>query len=167
MTGGGRVEVREARADDDLAAAGRVVQDAYFALPGYPREPDYDRQLGDVESRMGNAVVALAFLDGGIVGCVTYVADHTNEHAEHDDAHAASFRAFGVLPAAQGRGVGTAMLEWISARARSDGRSRVRIHTLESMPAAQRTYARFGYVRDPEHDEDWDGIRGLAFVLDL
>lgn len=161
------VEVREARPDDDLAAAGRIVQDAYFALPGYPREPDYDRQLGDVASRMGDAVVALAFLDDRVVGCLTYVADHTSPHAEHDDPEAASFRAFGVHPDAQGRGVGTAMLEWISARARADGRARVRIHTLESMPAAQRTYTRFGYVRDPEHDEDWDGIKGLAFVLDL
>jgi GNAT superfamily N-acetyltransferase len=67
----------------------------------------------------------------------------------------------------QGQGVGAAMLEWIVGRARRDGRHRIRIHTLESMPGAQRAYARFGYVRDPEHDEDWDGIKGLAYVLHL
>ena len=46
------IEVRPARPDDDLAAAGRVVQRAYFAIPGYPRDPDYDEQLGDVAGRM-------------------------------------------------------------------------------------------------------------------
>jgi GNAT superfamily N-acetyltransferase len=161
------VEVREAEPGDDLVAAGAVVQRAYFALPGYPRDPEYDASLGNVAARADDAIVVLAFLDRRVVGCVTYVPDHHNPHAEHDDPDAASFRAFGVDPEVQGQGVGAAMLEWIVGRARRDGRHRVRIHTLESMPGAQRAYARFGYVRDPEHDEDWDGINGLAYVLHL
>jgi hypothetical protein len=28
-------------------------------------------------------------------------------------------------------------------------------------------YQRMGFRRDPSADEDWEGIRGLAFVLDL
>lgn len=161
------LEVREATPDDDLVAAGRVVQAAYFALPGYRRDDEYDAHLGDVAARAGDAVVLLALLDGEVVGCATYVAEHTSPHAEHDDPGAASFRAFGVSPQAQGAGVGAAMLAWIEARALADGKRRVRIHTLESMPAAQRLYARHGYVRAPEHDEVWDGIVGLAFVRHL
>lgn len=161
------LEICEAAPGDDLAAAGRVVQGAYFALPGYPRDEEYDAHLGDVAARAADAVVVLALLDGEVVGCATYVADHTNPHAEHDDPGAASFRAFGVSPTAQGAGVGAAMLEWIARRAMADGKQRIRIHTLESMPAAQRLYARHGYVRDPEHDEDWDGIVGLAYVCHL
>jgi hypothetical protein len=35
------------------------------------------------------------------------------------------------------------------------------------MPGAQRLYERIGFVRTPDHDENWDGITGLAFVLEL
>jgi ribosomal protein S18 acetylase RimI-like enzyme len=89
------------------------------------------------------------------------------EHAEFDDADAASFRFFGVDPSVQGRGVGDAMVQWVIDESRRRGRRRIRIHTLESMPGAQRLYERIGFVRTPDHDENWDGITGLAFVLEL
>jgi GNAT superfamily N-acetyltransferase len=161
------IEVRPLRDSDDATAIGALVQRAYFALPGYPRDPEYDASLADVAGRAAEAVVVVAVADGVAVGCVTYVPEHTNPHAEHDDPAAASFRAFAVDPAVQGQGVGRALLDWISAEARRTGRARVRIHTLESMPGAQRLYAHYGYVRDPDGDEDWDGIKGLAYVLHL
>lgn len=158
------VEVRLLAEGDDLAAAGALVQQAYFALPGYPRDDEYDAIIGDVESRVGDAQVVVAFLDGRLVGCLTYVPDEHSPHAEFDDEHAASFRYFGVDPAVQGRGVGEAMVQWCIDAARRDGRHRLRIHTLESMPVAQRLYLRMGFVREPELDENWDGIVGLAFA---
>lgn len=161
------LDVRLISSTDDRAAIGALVQRAYFALPGYPRDREYDQTLADIAGREQDAEVAVATLDGVVVGCVTYVADHTNPHAEHSDPDAASFRAFAVDPTAQGRGVGEAMLHWIIQRALSDGRHRVRLHTLESMPGAQRLYQRLGYQRDPQHDEVWDGIKGLAYVLHL
>lgn len=161
------IEVRPATADDDLAAAGRVVQRAYFAIPGYPRDPDYDEEIGDVAGRMDGATVLLAVRDGEIVGCATYIAEHHHPHAEHDDPEAATFRAFAVAPEAQGAGVGGRMLQWLTERAAVDGKRRIRIHTLDCMTAAQRTYERAGYRRDPQHDEEWDGILGLAYVADV
>jgi GNAT superfamily N-acetyltransferase len=159
--------VREAHAGDDLAAAGEVISTAYFALPGYPRHQEYDQIIADVAARVGESVVVLALLDGRVVGCLTYVPDHHDPHAEFHDLEGASFRYFGVSPAVQGRGVGQAMVEWCVHRARADGRRRLRIHTLESMQAAQRMYLRMGFVRDPDNDEEWDGIKGIAFVLHL
>ena len=147
--------------------AGYIVQRAYFALDGYPRDPEYDLALGDVASRMLDAVVVVALLDEAVVGCLTYVDGPDNPHHEFDDADAASFRCFGVDPGVQGQGVGEAMVRWCIARARADGRRRLRIHTLVSMPGAQRLYERLGFRRDPGFDEDWDGIEGLAFVLDV
>ncbi|MFZ4719491.1 MAG: GNAT family N-acetyltransferase [Ilumatobacteraceae bacterium] len=161
------LELRSARSDDDLGAAGGVVQRAYFAIPGYPRDPVYDEEIGDVAGRMDAATVLLALRDGVVVGCATYIAEHDHPHAEHDDPEAATFRAFAVAPEAQGAGVGSMMLEWLSAQAVADGKPRIRIHTLECMTAAKRTYERAGYRRDPERDEDWDGVLGLAYVLDL
>jgi GNAT superfamily N-acetyltransferase len=161
------VNVRKLHAGDDVARAGAIVQQAYFALPGYPRDPYYDAMLGDVAGRSHEAVVVVAELDHRIVGCLTYVPDHHNPHAEFDDPKAASFRYFGVDPAVQGQGVGEAMVRWCMHEATRTGHRRLRIHTLESMPGAQRLYERLGFERDPEHDEDWDGIKGLAFVLHL
>lgn len=159
--------VRECTALDDHAAAGRIVQQAYWSLPDYPHDDEYDALLGDVSGRMHDATVVIATLDDELVGCLTYVPDHDNPHAEFHDPDGASFRYFGVSPVVHGRGVGEAMVQWCLDRARRDGRARVRIHSLEAMQAAQRLYLRMGFVRDPDGDEDWDGVRGLAFVHHL
>jgi GNAT superfamily N-acetyltransferase len=164
---GQSVNVRRVHERDDLAAAGAIVQQAYFALPDYPRDPYYDATLGDVAARAHEAVVVVAFIGNRLVGCLTYVPDHHNPHAEFDDAKAAGFRYFGVDPSVQGKGVGEAMVRWCIHEAKRTGHRRLRIHTLASMPAAQRLYERIGFERDPAHDEDWDGIAGLAFVLHL
>ena len=156
------LEVRRLEPGDNAAAAGVIVQDAYFPLPGYPRNEEYDLLLADVHGRASEVVVA--FDEGRLVGCLTYVADMNSPHAEFEDGDAASFRYFGVHPSAQGSGIGEAMVQWCIDAARADGRHRIRIHTLESMPGAQRLYLRLGFVRDPESDEEWDGIKGLAFV---
>ena len=161
------IEVRVARSDDDLVEAGRIVQQSYFSLPDHPHDPEYDHQLGQVEDRLVDTVVLLGFLHGNLVGCLTYVPDVDNPHAEHGDPGAATFRYFGVRPDTQGSGVGSAMVRWCADRARADGLERLRIHTLSTMYGAQRLYQHLGFVRDPERDEDWDGIVGIAYVLHL
>jgi GNAT superfamily N-acetyltransferase len=161
------VEVRPATPGDDLDEAGRIVHESYLALPDHPHDPEYDHQLTRAAERMADTVVLLAFLDGELVGCLTYVPEHTNPHAEHGDPAAATFRYFGVRPEVQGRGVGAAMVRWCADRARADGLERLRIHTLSTMHGAQRLYAHLGFLRDPERDEDWDGIQGVAYVLHL
>lgn len=158
------VEVRLMSDSDDAAAVGDIVRRAYFALPDYPRDREYDVVIGEVAQRAEEDEVAVALLDGRIVGCLTYVGPDS-EHYEFADRHAASFRYFGVDPSVQGRGVGEAMVKWCIERARQQGHQRLRIHTLESMPGARRLYERLGFVRDPQFDENWDGIIGVSFVL--
>ena len=161
------LEVRDLQPGDDVAAAGAIVQGAYFRLAGYPRDDEYDVRLGDVASRAQDSRVIVAVDGGQLVGCLTYLPDMSGPHGEFDDDDAASFRYFGVHPSAQGSGVGAAMVQWCIDAARADGRLRIRIHTLETMPGAQRLYERMGFVRDSDNDEDWDGIKGLAFVYHL
>jgi GNAT superfamily N-acetyltransferase len=161
------MEIRRLATTDDAALAGRIVQQAYAALPDYPHDPEYDAMLGDVASRAAETDVVVAVDRGRIVACLTFVPSHDNPHAEFDDADAASFRYFGVDLGVQGTGVGGAMVGWVAGEARRLGRRRLRIHTLESMRGAQRLYARLGFERVPELDEDWDGIVGLAYVLHL
>jgi GNAT superfamily N-acetyltransferase len=159
--------VRRLAADDDIAAAGDVVRAGYFALGGYPHDEAYDHEIGDIASRLDVTEVIVAELHGRIVGCVTYIADAHNPFAEHGDTGAATFRYFGVDPAVQGVGIGTAMVSYVIERARADGKERIRMHTLTMMRSAMRLYERFGFRRDPAFDGNWDGIIGLAYVLPL
>ena len=160
------ITVRLLQESDDASAAGHVVQSTYLQLPGYPRDDEYDRSLAAVAERAARSGVVIALDADEIVACLTYVADHTDPAHEFADQDSASFRFFAVSPAAQGKGVGKAMVDWCIARARADGKSRIRIHTLESMPAAQRLYERIGFRRDPATDEIWDGIKGIAYVFE-
>lgn len=98
MTSAPELLVRIARSGDDLEAAGDAVRRAYFALPEYPRDAAYDIVIGDLASRVDEVDVVLALLADRVVGCLTYVADHDNPHAEFDDPGSASFRYFGVDP---------------------------------------------------------------------
>ncbi len=160
------IVVRLLREGDDASAAGRVVQNTYLQLPGYPRDDEYDAALAAVADRAVKSDVVIAIEGDRIVGCLTYIADHAHPDYEFADEEGASFRYFAVVPSEQGRGVGAAMVEWCIARARADGKRRLRIHTLESMPTAQRLYERVGFHRDPENDENWDGIKGIAYVFE-
>ena len=163
----GRLLVRPLAPGDDHAAVGRLVQDGYFGLPGYPHDDEYDDEIARVAARGDGSLVVVAELDGAIVGCLTYAAHHTMADAEHDDPAAATFRYFAVSPAVQGRGVGEAMVRWVFERARADGKRRIHIHTLVVMVGAQRLYERLGFVRHPEGDAEWDGVVGLAYLADV
>lgn len=161
------MDVRPLTRADDLAAAGEVVRCAYFSLPDYVRDEEYDVVIGDVASRIDDTVVLAALDNGRILGCLTFVPHHDGAHAEHGDEHAASFRYFGVDPDAQGRGVGRAMVGWVLEESRRLGKARVFIHTIPCMHAAMRLYEGLGFVRSPEHDERWGDVDGWAYVRAL
>ena len=159
--------IRRLCPDDDVVAAGQIVRDAYLSVPGYPRDDVYDLVIADVGARVEEADVMVAEIDGRVVACLTFVPGADNPHFEFADPDAASFRYFGVDPAAAGRGVGEAMVAWCVDEARRLGRSRLRIHTLTMMHGAPRLYERLGFVRDPAFDAEWDGVIGWAYRLDL
>ncbi len=144
-----------------------MVRQSYFALPDYPHDDEYDELLGRVAGRVDDSEVMVAVLDGVIVGCLTFVADHTGAHAEHGDPGAATFRYFAVDTQVQGRGVGEALVQWCIDEARRRGKQRMLIHTLAIMTAAHRLYERLGFVRRPDLDEQWGDVAGLAFVLEM
>ncbi|MFN8024569.1 MAG: GNAT family N-acetyltransferase [Acidimicrobiales bacterium] len=161
------VEVRRITDDDDHERAGRLVQAAYEALTALPEDQEYLDSLADLRGRGDGVDVVVAVLGSTIVGCLTFVPGPDTHHHEFDDPDATSFRYFGVDPTAQGSGVGQAMVQWCIDETRRLGKPRIRIHTLRMMSAAQRLYARMGFVRTPEFDEDWDGIEGIAYALDV
>lgn len=108
----------------------------------------------------------MAVDDGVVVGGVTYVAGR-GPYAEFDDPQGAGVRMLAVAPAAQGRGVGTALIRACAARARAQGKARLWLHTTPELVVAQRLYEREGFRRAPENDWHGEDYHLIAYVLDL
>ena len=150
---------------DRLAA---LTVDAYVALTGGPLSADYMAELADVAGRAARARVLVAVADDGtVLGGVTYLSGPT-PYSPILEPGEAGIRILAVAPEAQGRGVGTALVQACVDRAAEEGRPRVCLQTTEWMTAAQRIYTRLGFRRAPERDE-WlrPDLLLLAFVLDL
>jgi ribosomal protein S18 acetylase RimI-like enzyme len=127
----------------------------------------YARELADVGRRAAEAEVLVA-VDGGLVGCVTFVPDPASPWAEGLHAGESSIRMLAVDPSAQGRGAGGALLAACLERARSLERTAVFLHSTPWMHAAHHLYGRAGFVRVPARD--WlpsPDVPLLAFRHDL
>ncbi|MGK5521508.1 GNAT family N-acetyltransferase [Micromonospora sp. URMC 107] len=155
---------------DDFAAVARLTVAAYEADGQLKNEHGYAAVLADVASRAqdGEVFVAAADATGALLGSVTFVLPGTR-YAELSRAGEAEFRMLAVDPAAQGRGVGTALVEACVSRAAGLGCSAVVICVRSGFAAsAQRLYRRRGFVRTPERD--WspvDGVELLGLRLEL
>ena len=157
--------MRPIHADEITRLAG-ITLDAYAQL-GVDVGP-YRTELADVAGRAAAADVLVAVSAAALLGGVTYVADAGNPYAEFADADAAGIRMLAVDPAAQGRGVGGALIDACLARAAADGRRLVVLHTTTAMRVAGRLYTRRGFHRAPARD--WSpraGIQLLGYELAL
>jgi ribosomal protein S18 acetylase RimI-like enzyme len=153
----------------ELARLGEIVVRAYAAIGALEGDDEYVPELRDVERRSREAVVLVARdrAGGDLLGCVTYVPDGSSPWAEHLEEGEAAIRMLAVAPAAQGRGVGTALVAACLERARAEGRRAVFLHSLPVMTDAQRIYAHFGFRHVPERDWRVDGLLLMGFLLDL
>jgi len=149
----------------EFARIADVCEAAYapFTAPGY-RDV-----LRDVARRAAGAEVLVAADagDGRVLGTVTFVPDGgpLGEIAGPDETE---FRMLAVDPAAQGRGVGAALVRHVLDESRARGRTQVVCSSLPVMRAAHRVYERAGFRRAPERD--WSpaaGVDLLAFVRPL
>ena len=96
MTGGLRVRVAR---DDELEAAGEVVAEAYRPMPGMDEDPGYLEHVRDARGRAADVDVLVAVDDGGaILGCASYVREHTSPLAELERPDEAGIRMVGVAP---------------------------------------------------------------------
>jgi ribosomal protein S18 acetylase RimI-like enzyme len=155
------VKIRVARPDDHEAVA-RVSVAAYEADGQLKGEHGYERVLADVSSRAagGELLVAVDEADT-VLGTATFVLPGT-AYAELSGPGEAEFRMLAVDPAAQGRGVGEALARACIARAAGLGCHAVVICARDFAEAAQRLYARMGFVRTPERD--WSPLPGVHLL---
>ncbi len=159
---------------EEYDEAGRVVVDAYRALPGGHLSGDYADLLADVARRATEAEVLVARFDTGaprgalVVGCVTYVPGPSSPWSELLEPGEAGVRMLAVRPDVQGRGVGRQLLGACIARATASLRDALMLHTTPWMAAAQHLYERAGFARFPARD--WMPVPEvplLAYRLEL
>jgi GNAT superfamily N-acetyltransferase len=165
---GDPLKIREAT-PADFDAIGRITVAAYRALSTWVGD-DYAAVLADVAGRAASGATVLVAEDGDgrLVGTVTLVLPPSPmfewTHGVDGDC---GFRMLAVDPAAQGRGVGPALVDECLRRSRAAGRQRMLIGSTPWMTTAHRIYQRFGFVRRPDLDQQWGTITGWAFALDL
>lgn len=116
----------------------------------------YEREIAFVEGiwrqRINDAAQFLAIDDGAVVGTATGFVDP-------DTPRTVILVAMFVSPSARGRGVGERLVRAVVEHARTDGADEVRLHVVETNQAAERLYARCGFVRTgatmplPHHPE--------------
>ena len=128
----------------------------------------YAEVLRDVAGRVAAGCEVLVAVDQAhLLGGVTYVPG-PGPYAQVALGDEAELRMLVVHPAAQGRGVGAALVRACIARAVGPGRRGLALGTMPEMQAAQRLYRRLGFVRDPARDGRVPGGRRLlCYSLDL
>jgi ribosomal protein S18 acetylase RimI-like enzyme len=133
---------------------------------------EYASHLRDVPARAAAATVLVAVdaVEGGsaLLGGVT-LAFHGTAMAQLAGPGEAEIRMLAVDPAAQGRGVGSALAAACVERARADpGTKRMVLCSQQAMTTAHRVYGRLGFERAPELD--WFPLPDVllwGFRLDL
>src|SRR4029077_12980883 len=115
------MEIREAtEAEHD--EVGRVTADAYRGLV---KDESYLARIADVGERATRTQILVAVDDqGSVLGSLTLELER-RVNAEDDplDTRVAHIRMLGVAPAAQGRGIGTALMVEAERRARAAGKT--------------------------------------------
>jgi ribosomal protein S18 acetylase RimI-like enzyme len=165
------VEIREVR-PEEYEEAGGVTADAYRPYARGEDWTDYLEELSDVADRAQRTMVLVAVEDGRIIGTSTLELDRrVDEGEDHMEAqrlpaHEAHIRMLGVLPEAQGRGIGRALMDESIRIARANGKTLMTLHTTERMNVAQRMYESMGFTRLP----DWkvsEDFTLLTYELEL
>jgi ribosomal protein S18 acetylase RimI-like enzyme len=154
------MRLRRAQAEQ-LAEVGELTVAAYAPL--LHGELDYVERLRDAARRDREAELWVATADDSeeLLGTVTLCPEGSpwREIARPGEGE---FRMLAVAPAAQGRGVGTALVELALERFGADGCSAVVLSSSTTMTTAHRVYDRLGFRRTPELD--WSPVAGVDLI---
>ena len=142
----------------EYGRVGELTIAAYAALPVDHLWGGYADEIRDVAGRAAAADVLVAVdhaddADDAVLGAVTLVTDPTSPWLEWTEPGEVQFRLLAVDPETRGRGTGEALVRECLTRS---GARPVLIHTTRWLEAAQRLYARLGFVRRPDRDVPYE-----------
>jgi len=142
------MEIRAAHPNEH-AALGEICLRAYRNLGSV--SDGYAAELRDVAGRAETDHVLTAVNRDGLLGCVTVILGDSpwREISGPDEGE---FRMLAVDPAAQGRGVGEALVQASVDVICAADRRRVVVSSANDMTAAHRLYERLGFARAPARD---------------
>lgn len=161
------MHVRPAR-PGELEVVGEITVAAYAPFTLGPDDP-YLAQLRDARSRAEQAELWVAVDEGSgeVLGSVTTCPPGSPWREVSRDGEG-EFRMLSVAPAAQGRGIGTVLVQHVLGHYRAAGAHAVVLCSLVEMTAAHRLYARHGFTRLPERDWEVGPDKPLwSFGIDL
>ena len=157
------ITVRRAEpAEADLVGA---LTERVYRTGGFGSD-DYAKVLLDGQSRIRDAIVLVAAVDGAIAGTVT-LALPGSPLAHLSQAGEAEVRMLAVDQAARGLGLASRLMAACETQARDEGLIAVILCTETGMHAAQRLYERRGYLRQPARDWQIRDVRLIAYRLTL
>jgi ribosomal protein S18 acetylase RimI-like enzyme len=150
-------------ADRDLR---RLLVRAY--VDGGFTEPERASEIFAPGAVRGRGEVLCAWLPGlsGPVGMVV-ISPASSSSARFAVAGEAEMQLLATMPEHQGRGVGRALVGAAMREGHALGARRLLLWTQPSMLAAQRLYAREGFVREPARDFSEGGRPFLFYAVEL
>lgn len=122
----------------------------------------YQRKLADSAGRATQAELWVALDGDRILGSVT-LCPPGSPWRQIAGPGEGEFRMLAVDPAAQGEGVGAALVQHVLDRCRAAGDHSVVLSTSTEMLTAHRMYARLGFNRLPARD--WSPVPGVELLV--
>lgn len=164
------LHIRDAR-PDELDEVSQLLKEAYQQYESSIPSPIWESYLEDIMdagSRLDDAELIIAELDGLLVGTVTLYLEASRSSQEGWPRGWAGIRLLAVRPAYRKRGIGHALMEECLRCCRRQGIPTIGLHTSEVMDVARRMYERMGFVRVPEFDfRPAPEVTVMAYRLEL
>jgi ribosomal protein S18 acetylase RimI-like enzyme len=162
-------------APDDAPALADLARDSFVAAFGRLYRPEdlarflsEDRTAEVYRAHMDEpgTSIALAEADGTLGG---YALIHTPSEfrSKSDASFPLALHQLYCAPAATGRGIGAALMEWALGEARARGCDAVQLSVFSENPGAQRFYARYGFSKIADIDFWVGNQRDHEFLFEL
>ena len=145
----------------DAATIGELTERAYRA-DGFLNSEKYAARLRDAATRMADAIVLVAELDGRIVATVT-LATHGSPLAEIAKPDELEVRMLAVAPEARRQGIAGKLMSDAMTHVQNLGLNALVLSTETPMSGAHRLYEKLGYIRQPDRDWSVTGYELLVY----
>ena len=160
------IPVREVRTDVEWEQACAVMHDVYIG-EGFTAA-DVVRQVQTRDNMEGAGVLLVAMGANDVVTGVVLFLHPGSKLQQLARPGEREFRMLAVSARIRGGGTGEALVRACVDRATAEGAAALVLWTQPTMHAAQRLYARLGFVRDPSRDvPDARGWDRLVYVRSL